>query len=55
MPKKKSKDKKYDSSNIQVLKNYIEAKKAGVNFLAYRCLLNSKEIKIEKKIKIINV
>ena len=35
--------------------NYIEAKKAGVNFLAYRCLLNSKEIKIEKKIKIINV
>ena len=29
--------------------NYIEAKKAGVNFLAYRCKLNSKEIKIEKK------
>ena len=33
---------------------YIEAKKAGVNFLAYRCVLNSKEIKIEKKIKILN-
>ena len=25
-------------------------KKAGVNFIAYRCKLNSKEIKIEKKI-----
>ena len=36
-------------------KNYILAKKAGVNFLAYRCSLNSKEIKIEKKIKIIDV
>ena len=35
-------------------KDYIEAKKAGVKFLAYRCDLNSKEIKIEKKIKIIN-
>jgi len=35
-------------------KNYLEAKKAGVNFLAYRCILNSREIKIEKKIKIIN-
>ena len=34
--------------------NYIEAKKAGVNFLAYRCYLSSKEIKIEKKINIIN-
>ena len=33
-------------------KDYIEAKKAGVNFLAYRCILSSKEIKIEKKIKI---
>ena len=36
-------------------KNYLLAKKAGVNFLAYRCKINSKEIKIEKKIKIINV
>ena len=34
--------------------NYVRAKKAGVNFLAYRCSLNSKEIKIEKKIKIID-
>jgi len=34
--------------------NYIIAKKAGVKFLAYRCVLNSKEIKIEKKINIIN-
>ena len=34
--------------------NYLRAKKAGVNFLAYRCDLNSKEIKIEKKIKIID-
>ena len=34
--------------------NYLIAKKAGVNFLAYRCLLSSKEIKIEKKIKIID-
>ena len=34
--------------------NYKKAKKAGVKFLAYRCILNSKEIKIEKKIKIIN-
>ena len=35
-------------------KDFIEAKKAGVNFLAYRCILNSKEIKIEKRINIIN-
>ena len=35
-------------------KNYIEAKKAGVNFIAYRCYLSSKEIKIEKKITIID-
>ena len=34
--------------------NYLIAKKAGVNFLAYRCNLSSKEIKIEKKIKIID-
>ena len=33
---------------------FLEAKKSGVSFLAYRCSLNSKEIKIEKKIKIIN-
>ena len=34
--------------------NYLLAKKAGVVFLAYRCKIDSKEIKIEKKIKIIN-
>ena len=34
--------------------NYLIAKKAGVNFLAYQCKINSKEIKIDKKIKIIN-
>ena len=33
--------------------NYLLAKKAGVKFLAYRCKINHKEIKIEKKIKII--
>jgi len=35
--------------------NYLLAKKAGVIFLAYRCKISAKEIKIEKKIKIINV
>ncbi len=34
--------------------NYKKAKKAGVNFLAYRCKLSSKEIKIEKKINILD-
>ena len=34
--------------------NYKMAKKAGVKFLAYRCALSSKEIKIEKKINIID-
>ena len=34
--------------------NYIKAKKAGVKFLAYRCKLSSKEIKIEKKINILD-
>jgi len=34
--------------------NYLLAKKAGVIFLAYRCKINLKEIRIEKKIKIIN-
>jgi len=34
--------------------NYLLAKKAGVKFLAYRCIISSKQIKIEKKIKIIN-
>ena len=34
--------------------NYLIAKKAGVNFLAYRCKISSKKIFIEKKLKIIN-
>ena len=34
--------------------NYLLAKKAGVIFLAYRCNINSKEIKIEKKLKILS-
>ena len=33
--------------------NYLRAKKAGVKFLAYRCKINRKEIKIEKKLKMI--
>jgi sugar fermentation stimulation protein A len=36
-------------------KNFITAKKAGVNFLAYRCKISAKKIFIEKKIKIIDV
>ena len=34
-------------------KNYLLAKKAGVKFLAYRCKINSKNIIVEKKIKVI--
>ena len=34
--------------------NYLKAKKVGVNFLAYRCKINSKEILVEKKLKIID-
>ena len=34
--------------------NYLKAKKAGVNFLAYRCKISSKKILIEKKIKILD-
>jgi sugar fermentation stimulation protein A len=34
--------------------NYLLAKKSGVIFLAYQCKISSKEIKIDKKIKIIN-
>ena len=33
--------------------NYLKVKKIGVKFLAYRCKLNDKEIRIEKKINII--
>ena len=35
--------------------NYLLAKKAGVIFLAYQCKISAKEIKIDKKIKIIDV
>ena len=35
-------------------KNYLLAKKAGVNFLAYRCNISSKKIFIDKKLKIID-
>ncbi len=43
-----------DDIDIEYYKNYLIAKKAGVNFLAYRCNISSKEIFIEKKLKIIN-
>ena len=35
-------------------KNYINAKKAGVKFLAYRCKISAKEIYIEKKLNILD-
>ncbi len=35
-------------------KNYLIAKKAGVNFLAYRCNISDKKIFIDKKLKIID-
>ena len=34
--------------------NYKIAKKSGVNFIAYNCKIGSKEIKIDKKVKIID-
>ena len=40
--------------DTEYYKNYLAAKKAGVNFLAYRCYISSKKIFIEKKLKIIN-
>ena len=40
--------------DIEYNKNYLIAKKAGVNFLAYRCKINSKEILIDKKLEIID-
>jgi len=40
--------------DYEYYQNYLLAKKAGVNFLAYRCKISSKEIKIERKIKIID-
>ena len=35
-------------------KNYLIAKKCGVKFIAYKCCVNSKEIKIKDKIKILD-
>ena len=35
-------------------KNYLKAKKAGVNFLAYRCDISTKKIFIDKKLKILD-
>ena len=40
--------------DYEYYKNYSKAKKAGVNFLAYRCKINLKEIVIDKKLKIID-
>jgi sugar fermentation stimulation protein A len=40
--------------DTEYYKNYILAKKAGVNFLAYRCNISSKKIFMDKKLKIIN-
>jgi len=40
--------------DVEYYNNYLNAKKAGVNFLAYRCKISSKKIYIEKKIKIID-
>ena len=41
--------------DINYYNNYLLAKKAGVNFLAYRCSISTKKIYIEKKLKIIDV
>jgi sugar fermentation stimulation protein A len=38
----------------QYYKNYLLAKKTGVNFLAYRCNISSKKIFIDQKLKIID-
>ncbi len=39
--------------DVEYYNAYIKAKKAGVNFLAYRCDISSKKIFIDKKLKII--
>jgi len=39
--------------DYEYYKNFLLAKKAGVNFLAYKCKLNTKEIVINKKLKMI--
>ncbi len=38
----------------QYYKNFLLAKKAGVNFLAYRCNISSKNIIIDQKLKILD-
>ena len=40
--------------DLEYYNNYLIAKKAGVNFLAYRCDISSKKIFIDKKLKIID-
>jgi sugar fermentation stimulation protein A len=40
--------------DAEYYKNYLIAKKAGVNFLAYRCDISSKKIFIDKKLKILD-
>ena len=40
--------------DIEYNKNFLIAKKAGVNFLAYRCKINSKQILIDKKLEILD-
>ena len=42
------------SKTLDMITDYVKVKKIGVKFLAYRCKLNDKEIKIEKKIDIID-
>jgi len=41
--------------DVNYYNNYLLAKKAGVNFLAYRCNISSKKINIDRKLKIIDV
>jgi len=41
--------KKAKDIDNEYYQNYLIAKKAGVNFLAYRCKISPKEIKVEKK------
>ena len=42
-----------DDIDQKYYKNYLEAKNAGVKFLAYSCDISEKQIKIKEKIKII--
>jgi sugar fermentation stimulation protein A len=40
--------------DAEYYKNYLIAKKAGVNFLVYRCNISSEKIFVDKKLKIID-